>query len=147
MLAISSLIVRLFLTVADLLELFNAVHTLGLFGRVDEAAKCRLELFATRTVGHATKTRAVPVDLAGFGIECALLVGLLFQVTRRARRARRSCRTVVALVLGGSRLWLFYSRLLLLAVLVALLLLRGSFSLGLFALFVKDGVDCGQGSV
>jgi hypothetical protein len=62
----------------DVLELVNAVHALGLLIREDEAAECRLELLSTRAVGHATQTRAVPVDLASLGVESTLLASLLF---------------------------------------------------------------------
>ena len=38
----------------DVLELLNAVHTLGLLFREHETAESSLELLATRTMGHAT---------------------------------------------------------------------------------------------
>lgn len=65
----------------NLLELLNAVHALGLSFRVDEAAEGALELLATRAIGHAAKAGAVPVDLTRLGVECALLAGLLLQVS------------------------------------------------------------------
>lgn len=62
----------------DVLELLNAVHTLGLLIREHEAAESSLELLATRTMGHATQARAVPVNLSSLGVESALLASLLF---------------------------------------------------------------------
>jgi hypothetical protein len=61
---------------ANVLELVDAVHALGLLLGVDEAAECIAELVAARPVGHAAQARAVPVDLARLGVECALLVRL-----------------------------------------------------------------------
>lgn len=82
------------------LELLNTFNTLGFLLRVDEAAKRRLELLSARSVGHATQTRAVPVDLAGFRVERSFLASFLLQslgiqatfqfvgIRRRGRRLR-----------------------------------------------------------
>jgi len=63
----------------DLLELVNAVHALGLLGGVHEAAERRLELLTTRTMSHAAQTWAIPIDLACFRVESALLVCLFLE--------------------------------------------------------------------
>lgn len=62
------------------LKLVNAVHSLGLFGRVHEAAERGAELFATRPVGHPAQARTVPVYLAGDGVEGAFRVGFFFEL-------------------------------------------------------------------
>lgn len=66
----------------NILELLNAVYALRLFRRVDEAAESGLELLSTRTMGHSTQAGAVPVDLAGLWVECALLSSLLLKLLR-----------------------------------------------------------------
>lgn len=65
------------------LELFNAVHALRLLGGVHEAAEGSLELLAARAVGHPAQARAVPVDLAGLGVERGLLVGFVLEFLGR----------------------------------------------------------------
>jgi len=63
----------------DVLELVDAVHALGLFSGVYEAAERRLELLTTRAMGHAAQTWAIPIDLACFRVECALLICLFLE--------------------------------------------------------------------
>lgn len=58
------------------LELLNAVNTLRLLRGVHKAAKSSLELLTARSVGHTAQARAVPVNLAGLGVEGAFLAGL-----------------------------------------------------------------------
>ena len=66
--------------VPNALKLLNAVHALGLLLRVHEAAERSLELLSTRAVSHSTQAGAVPVDLAGLGVEGGFLAGLLFEL-------------------------------------------------------------------
>lgn len=54
------------------LELIDALHALWLFIRVDKAAKRSPELLATRPMRHTSQTWTVPIDLAGFWVECSL---------------------------------------------------------------------------
>lgn len=65
------------------LELINAFNPLGLLIRVDKAAERRLELLSTRAVRHAAQAGAVPVDLAGLGVEGGFLAGLLLELLGR----------------------------------------------------------------
>lgn len=81
------------------LELLNAVHPLGLLGRVQKAAKRRLEVLATRPVRHAAQARAVPVDLARLRVERALLAGLGFEC--RGGSLRRCGVGLLGAILGG----------------------------------------------
>src|SRR6266480_7304729 len=67
------------------LELLYAIHSLRLLVTVHEATERRLELLSTRSMCHTTKTWAVPIDLAGFGVESALRVGLFLQGLRGCR--------------------------------------------------------------
>lgn len=65
---------------AHALELINTIHPLGLLLGVNKAAKSCLELLAARPVGHATQTRAVPVNLAGLRVERCFLACFFFEV-------------------------------------------------------------------
>lgn len=64
------------------LELLNAVHALRLLLRVHEAAERSLELLSARAMRHTTQARAVPVDLAGLGVESGFLASLLLELFR-----------------------------------------------------------------
>lgn len=61
-------------TVLHVLELVNAVDTLGLGFGENEAAECLLEFLATWAIGHAAKTGAIPVDLSRPFIESGLFL-------------------------------------------------------------------------
>lgn len=67
-------------TIENILEFINTVDALGLFLGEDEAAERSLEVLSARPVGHASKTRAVPVDLAGLWVERSLLASLLLEL-------------------------------------------------------------------
>ena len=71
-----------------ILEFFNAVHALGLLGRVHETAKSSVELLSAGTMRHATQAGAVPVNLSSLRVESSLLAGLLFQ---RLGSAKAGC--------------------------------------------------------
>jgi hypothetical protein len=60
-----------------ILEFVNAFHPLGLFLREDKARESLSELWTARTMGHSTKTRTIPIDLASFRVERALGLGFL----------------------------------------------------------------------
>lgn len=66
-----------FSTQSNVLELVDAVHSLGLLLGVHKTAKRRLELFTTRPVSHTAQTRTIPIDLSGFRVESALLIRFL----------------------------------------------------------------------
>lgn len=64
----------------NILELLNAVDALGLLLGKHEAAEGSLEVFSAWTVGHTSETRAVPVNLAGFRVECGLLASFFLKL-------------------------------------------------------------------
>lgn len=64
----------------NILELLNAVNALGFLLGVHEAAEGTLEVLSAGSVCHATKTRAVPVDLASLRVECGLLASLILEL-------------------------------------------------------------------
>jgi hypothetical protein len=61
------------------LELVYALYALGLFVRVNKAAKCSLEFLTTRTMSHPSQARTIPINLSSLRIECALLVRFLLE--------------------------------------------------------------------
>jgi hypothetical protein len=61
----------------NVLELLNALNTLGLLVRVHEAGECCPELLSARAVGHTAQAWAVPVDLASLRVKSGRLGGLL----------------------------------------------------------------------
>jgi hypothetical protein len=61
------------------LEFVDAVHALGLLGRIYKAAERCLELLTTRAMSHTAQTWAVPIDLACLWVECTLLICLFFK--------------------------------------------------------------------
>ena len=65
-------------TLLHAFELLHALNTLRLRIGVDETAESGAELLPAWSVGHTTKTRAVPVDLAGFGVESCTVAGTFF---------------------------------------------------------------------
>jgi hypothetical protein len=85
----------------NLLELVDAVHPLGLLGRVHKAAKRRPELLPARPVCHTTQARAVPVDLSSLGVVRRLLAAgsslSRLSLLSRRRLAGASGSTVIAL--------------------------------------------------
>jgi hypothetical protein len=68
-----------------ILELLNAIYALRLLVAIHEAAKRRLEFFATWSMSHAAQARTIPIDLARFRVERALLTRLVFELFWRPR--------------------------------------------------------------
>lgn len=64
----------------NIIELLNAVDSLGLLLGVHEAAEGSLEVFSAWAVGHTSETPAVPVDLASLRVECGLLASFFLKL-------------------------------------------------------------------
>lgn len=120
------------------LKLVDAIHALGLFLGVHEAAKRGLELLAAWPMCHTTQTGAVPINLSSFGIEGRLLTAFFLRRFRRGRDRRLFDRLVGLLYLQALGL----GRPCLLVVL-RLLKLRIQF----LPLLLDHGVHGGQVSV
>lgn len=65
------------------LEIIDTIHPLRLYFGKHKTTKGRSKILPAWSMGHSTQARTIPVDLARFFIEGALLRGFLFGLIQR----------------------------------------------------------------